>query len=175
MICIDEWISINQNVHSLLFGPNSAFSLDAPGYRLFAPVTSASIQNAETPSGISFALDVLALAPAGFDEPGGLDNLPSGAADAILAKEVSGGFMYADMIRGMTAVAVSGVYISFRQDNGQMAQSFYVLGTLPFDLAESLRLDRDLSMPPRPACAAHGMQPRLRWRWNRGNEQSGNL
>lgn len=156
-ICIDEWIAVNEQVHHLLFGPSSHFSLDAPGYLLLAPVTAVGLKSAQSPAGTSFFLDVLALSPAGFDEPGSLDDLPPDMAAAIVASEVSAGLVHAEMIRGITAVAVRAVHISRRLSNGQMSHSFYVLDTLSFEVAEALRAYRDSSsvlprVPPPPPC-----------------------
>lgn len=146
-VCIDDWLAANNQVHSLLFGPGSQFSTQSPLYTLFSPVVALGYKKARTASGINFSIDVLEFIPTEFDAPGGMVYLPAGAAETIANHEISGGIVFADMVRGTTAVAVMAMYFSVRPDDGAMTHALLVIKTLPFELAEGLRAARTLSDP----------------------------
>lgn len=156
-LCLDHWLLVNRQVYSLLFGPQTEFSLDAPGYLLYGPINDPGTYAALTPLGEEFAVDVLAVASADFDEPGALDNLPCDAGAAFAAQDVSGGLIFADLFRGKTAIAVSALQVSRRLSTGQMSHALHIVDTLPFGLAEALRDYRDslaqlALVPPPPQC-----------------------
>lgn len=53
-LCIDGWVSINQQVAYLLFGSSAPFNLNNPMYELIVPIIDEGVVQARNAAGTSF-------------------------------------------------------------------------------------------------------------------------